>query len=252
MDQFMRKAFTVSDRPDASDVERTRYLQSYLAVRIAVGALGFLLPVVVVLVDGLWFDGRFPRDSLSAYYWSGTREVFVGGLCATAIVLVTYRVVEWNPDNLFSIAAGVAAVLVAMFPTSHPPGDSVLTPLQDRLSETAVKVVHFSAAGVFILSLGVICIFFGVRDGKRPDRAPRRQHRSRVFHFTCAGVIGAAVLFILVVDLGLGWDRALLIGEVASVWAFSASWLVKGLELRELRSPARRPRGRGAAATSRS
>lgn len=240
MNQFMRKAFVVSDRPAASEVERTLYLRSYLAVRIAVGVLGFLLPVIVVLVDGLWFDGRFPRDSLSAYYWSGTRDVFVGGLCATAIVLVTYKVVEWNPDNLFSIIAGAAAVLVAMFPTSHPPGDFALTPLQDRLSETAVKVVHFSAASVFILSLSVICVFFGVRDGKRPDRGPRRRHRWRVFHYSCAAVIGVAVLFILVVDLGLGWDRALLVGEIASVWAFSASWLAKGLELRELRSPSRR------------
>jgi hypothetical protein len=252
MNQFMEKAFVVSDRPDPADVERTRYLRSYLAVRIAVGVLGFLLPFVVVLGDGLWFDGRFPRDSLSAYYWSGTREVFVGGLCATAIVLVTYKIVEWSPDNLFSIIAGVAAAFVALFPTASPPGAFALTPLQDRLSETAVKVVHFSAAGVFILSLGVICVFFGVRDGKRPDRDPVRQHRGRVFHFTCAGVIGAAVLFILVVDLGLGWDRALLVGEIASVWAFSASWLAKGLELDALRSPSRRRHDPAPPATSRS
>jgi hypothetical protein len=225
MNQFMRKALVVSDRPDAADVERTRYLRSYLVLRIAVGVLGFLLPIAVVLGDGLWFDGRFPRDSLSAYYWSGTRELFVGGLCATAIVLVTYKIVEWSPDNLFSIIAGVAAAVVALFPTSHPPGAFGLTPLQDRLSETAVKVVHFSAAGVFIVALGVICVFFGVREGKRSDRDPLQQHRGRVFHLTCAAVIGAAVLFILVVDVGLGWDRARLVGEVASVWAFSASWV---------------------------
>jgi hypothetical protein len=103
---------------------------------------------------------------------------------------------------------------------------------------------------VFILSLGVICVFVGIREGKRPDRDAVRQHRGRVFHLTCAVVIGLSVLFILVVDLGLGWDRALLVGEIVSVWAFSASWLVKGLDLDALRPPSHRAHGRAARPTS--
>ena len=235
--QMFEPVLTTEPRPDPADRERTLYLRSYLVMRTAVGVLGIAMPFVIVLVDGLWLDGRFPRDSLSAYYYSGVRDVFVGVLCATAVFLVTYKVVERNLDNFLSIVAGIAALVVALFPTG-PPSDLVpLTPLQMRLGETFVKTVHFAAAGVFILALGIICITFGVREGKRSDRNRRQQRFWRRFHWGCATVIGLAVLFILVVDLGLGWDRALLVGEVAAVWAFGASWLMKGLELDALRRP---------------
>jgi hypothetical protein len=220
-------------------------------MRAAVGVLGILLPVVLVLVDGLWFDGRFPRDSISAYYYSGMRDVFVGVLVATAVFLVTYKVVEWNLDNLLSIVAGVAVLAVALFPTGRPSDLVALTPLQDELGETFVKVIHFLGAGIFIGCLGFICACFGVRERHRADRTEHQRRRGFVLHVSCAVVIGVAVLLILVVDVGLGWDRGLLVGEVLAAWAFGVSWLTKGLELDALRRPSPTGSGRAARATSR-
>jgi hypothetical protein len=53
----------------------------------------------------------------------------------------------------------------------------------------------------------------------------------RWYHWTCAGVILLAVAFMAIASLVDEPPRALLYGEAISVWAFGASWLMKGLEL---------------------
>ena len=47
----------------------------------------------------------------------------------------------------------------------------------------------------------------------------------------CAGIIVAALILAAVAGI-TGWpDKGLLIAEAVAVWAFGASWLMKGLEL---------------------
>jgi hypothetical protein len=224
------------DRP-APGQEVSRYVRSYLIMRILVGALGVALPFALMLLDGLVFDGQpCPRDSLSAYYYSGVRELFVGTLSATAVFLITYKVAERTLDNTLSVVAGVAALFVALFPTGRPSDASGLTPLQDRLGEGVVEAIHFGAAGIFIVSLAVICFYFGVREGTRPPREGTRSPAFwRGYHWTCAGAIGAALVWIGVTEIADAPSESLLIGETVSVCAFGASWFMKGLERDMLR-----------------
>jgi hypothetical protein len=228
---------TEVDRPTA-DAGTVRYIRSFLLMRVMVGVIGIGLPFALVLIDGLWFDGsRFPRTSLSAYYYSGVRELFVGALCATGVFLVAYKVADVNLDNTLSVLAGIAVLGVALFPTDRPNDRVALTPLQEELGETFVAVVHYASAVVFIVALGVISYFFGKREGARPPVAGARSPGFwRAFHWACAGVIGAALLWILVTEVfGTGPAESLLIGEAVSVWAFGVSWLWKGLEVDMLR-----------------
>src|SRR5262249_50848876 len=105
-------------RPDpATQQEQARYIRSFLAMRVFIGVLGILLPLLLVFIDWGGYDGPFPRDSLSAYYYSGMRDVFVAILSATGVFLITYKIAEWNLDNATSIVAGIAAVLIPQFPT---------------------------------------------------------------------------------------------------------------------------------------
>jgi hypothetical protein len=78
----------VKPRPD----NEPRYVRSYVFTRFAIGLLGVLLPLVLVFLEPALFDGLpAPRGSLSAYYYSGLREVFVGGLCAIGVFLLSTR-----------------------------------------------------------------------------------------------------------------------------------------------------------------
>ncbi|MEV8517880.1 hypothetical protein [Dactylosporangium sp. NPDC051484] len=215
------------------------YLRSYLLMRAVIGFIGLALPFLLVLGD-LALAGGGIRGSLSAYFYSGMRDVFVGALCVTGLFLVTYKVFEHNLDNLLSLVAGVAALGVALFCTDRPKGSTVpITPLQERLGETPVAVVHYVSAAVFIVSLGIISLYFGIREGKRTELTGRLSPAFwRRFHWACAAGIGVAVLFIAVTEL-TGWfdDYSLIVGETLAILSFGASWLMKGLELRVLLGP---------------
>jgi hypothetical protein len=231
----LQPADEVGTRP--TDPVGMRYVQSFLRLRIGVGALAILLPPALVIVDGLWFNGGWSsRDSLSDYYYSGARELFVGTLCAVGVFLIAYKVAEKNLDNTLSGVAGVAAVGVALFPTNND-ASVALTPLQDELTEGFVAGIHYGCAVVFISLLAALSVYFGIREGKRPARQTRRPPRFwRDFHWICAGVIGAALLFMLVAQVGdVGPKDALFIGETVAVLAFAVSWLAKGAEWDMLR-----------------
>jgi hypothetical protein len=232
---LLKPELTVEPRP--TDLETSRYVRSYLIMRVLVGALGVALPFLLVLGDGLVFDGDpFPRTSLSSYYYSGVRELFVGALSATGVFLVTYKVADRTLDNTLSTFAGVAVAVVALLPTGLPPDVVEQTPLQERLGESVVETIHYVAAGAFIVSLAVISFFFGVREGTRPPRDGRRSPAFwRRYHWTCAAAIAVAVAWIGVTELFGGPPNSLLYGEAVAAWAFGASWLVKGLELDILR-----------------
>jgi len=221
-------------RPRGDEADRLRYLRSYLVMRTMIGLIGVALPFALGLGD-LVLSGRgpFTRGSLSAYYYSGARDVFVGTLYAVAVFLITYKVAEANLDNTLSLVAGTAALGVATFPTDRPDPGVTLTPLQQQFGETMVATVHYLSAAVFIGSLAVLCYFFGVREGRRPRRHDGRCSPCfwKWFHWSCAAAIAAAVLYYGISRLAGGTPRDLLVTELVSVWAFGASWLMKGLEL---------------------
>jgi hypothetical protein len=221
------------DRPDHSERERLLYLRSYLLMRTVIGFTGVALPIVLMIGDTAMFGGEFPRGSVSAYYHSGMGDFFVSGLSAIGVFLVTYMVFHYNWDNILSIIAGVAVLLVALFPTG---GNTPLTPMQELIGEDATNVIHFSSATIFILSLCVICIMFGIREGSRPDRTPAQHQRGKRLHWGCAGAIVVAVLFIAITKLtGVLDEKSLFFGETIAAFAFGISWFVKGLELDILR-----------------
>ena len=205
------------------------YLRAYLSLRFAIGVAGILLPVVLLIGD-FWLSGSpSARGSLSAYYHSGMRDVFVGTLVVTGAFLVTYRVVNHRPTNVITTVAGVACIGVAFFPTEGEAGDP-LTPLQAWLGEGAVGAVHFVSAAVFIGLLGVISIYFA-REAKAKDPTSRWV----AYHYACAAAIYAASAYVVVTkSTGAGDRYSLLIGETVAVLAFGASWLSKGLALRGL------------------
>ena len=216
------------DRPASRDDRLVPYVRSYLLARLVIGIVGVLLPVVLVAGD-LLLGGDGLRGSLSDYYHSGARDLFVGGLVVIGLFLITYMLLLWNWDNVLSVVAGTAAIGVALLPTA---GDGPLTPLQERLGEQVVQRLHFGSAAVFIVLLGVMSHRFGTREGARPDRAPSRRRWWKRFHRACAAAVFLAVAFMAVTQAtGRFDDYSLLVGETVAVLAFGASWFVKGAEL---------------------
>ena len=199
----------------SSDPGSAPYIRSYVFMRRVIGWLAFTLPPLIVLGEPLVFDDRpVPLGSLSAYYYSGFREIFVGMLWAIGVFLVLYKWPERTRESRVSTVAGLAIVVVAIFPTGKPGDKVATTPLQDLLGEEWVERVHFGAAGIFIFLLSRISRYW-VRH--RPER--KRLHR------ICEIVILLALGLAIVTGVTDQPDYGILIAEFAAVWAFATSWL---------------------------
>jgi hypothetical protein len=227
-----------ADTQPLTDPWSLLYVRSYLLTRTIIGFIGITLPIVLIVGDHLLGPSvPFVRSALSDYYFSGTRDVFIGAMFSIGVFLVTYKIFERTFSNALTIISGLAAFAVALFPTTRPGGVNVsLTPLQVRLGEATVGRVHLISAGVFIVSLAIMSFFFGLQEGRRPQQRPTGRAMLsprfwRWFHWIIALVILlAAALAGWATDHQIG-GHARLIGEIVAVAAFGISWFAKGLEL---------------------
>ncbi|MBI5947205.1 MAG: hypothetical protein HY875_03605 [Chloroflexi bacterium] len=227
-----------TDRPD-KDKRPQSIIRSYLLVRSAIGILGILLPLVLLLGDWWLLSGSASaRGSLSAYYHSGMRDYFVGTLVIVGFALVIYKFYQLSLDNLITFVGGFAALVVAFFPTGLPSTGGTLTPLQDRLGEGAVEFVHYAGAGTLFAVLVLLSWRFGKVEAERKDPRPRLRRgphpdaRQRGwFHWGCAAVVTAAILFIVITRFASVFgSQDMLLGESVALIAFGLSWAYKGLE----------------------
>ena len=116
---------------------------SYLALRKAIGVLGIALPFVLAL-GGMLLDGPGIQTTISNYYYTSMRNVFVGTLCAIGVFLLSYRGYDRRDDIAGDIAC-VFALGVAFFPTTPPVTPSGLQRLDG--------IIHLASAAAFFLTL---------------------------------------------------------------------------------------------------
>jgi hypothetical protein len=236
-----RRPDDMSNRSDPAVL----YVRSYLLTRTIVGIMGILLPFILIVGEVYFLRGGVHvRGSLSAYYHTSMRDIFVAGLCVIGFLLITYMsglTRTW--DFWLSLVAGVALLFVVFFPTRRPglsqdaplcgttPEPGGCSPVQQQFGENLVAGVHFAGAVVFILSLAWISFLFARREKKyRSEPMARVQ---RICGWTILGAVAWVVLGELL-KIEIGELTPLYLGEVISVWAFGVSWLLKGLDLRRL------------------
>ena len=222
-----------------SDAHKDELVLSYTRVRFALGVLGFLLPVVLIL-GGLLDTPRVDRGvpdieaTISDFYHMIYRDIFVGCLCAIGVFLISYRGYRREPgevidDDWLATIAGIAAFGVAFFP-NEAGGEVVVAVTQNHIGLGITPVIHYSFALVFFLCLATFCLY------KFPKNA--KPHRRRVY-LTCGWVIVAALLLTAVcvyfkrftVDNAVRemvLDNNLIFWfETIGIWAFAVSWLAK-------------------------
>ena len=68
--------------------EKNQLVLSFLTVRRALGLLGLALPLLLIGFGVLFSDGI--ERSVSAFYYTGMGDIFVGILCAIGVFLFSY------------------------------------------------------------------------------------------------------------------------------------------------------------------
>lgn len=195
---------------------------SYLGLRKAVGIIGFSLPFVLAF-GKILLQGPAIQDSISGYYYTDMRNVFVGSLCAIGVFLMSYRGYDWK-DEISGRLACVFAVGVALFPTIPDTGATS----RDKL----IGALHWSFAALFFLTLAYFSLALFTKTA--PDKNPTRQkiQRNRVYR-VCGYTILACIFFIVVVALPTVKTLVERLTPVfwlesIAIVAFGVSWLTKG------------------------
>ena len=196
-------------------------LISYLTLRKIVGLLGAALPFVVSLGAAALFQQGL-QASISAYYYTGTRDVFVGMLWAIGIFLLSYRGYQAK-DSIAGDVASVCAIGIALFPTTPP----------DAPQTTGSGAVHLVFATVFFLTLAYFSLFLFTKTNQ-PKPTARKLQRNKVYR--ACGLAILACLALILVDAVLPDDLANSLRrleprfwlESIAIVAFGISWLTKG------------------------
>ena len=203
---------------------------SYLVLRRAVGALGIALPVVLAIGALVIFQTGL-RDSISDYYHTGMRNVFVGILCAIGVFLMSYRgykIIDdrpGDPRGIFALA-GVYAICVALFPTDGATGASAAV--------TTVGLLHLLFAALFFLNTAYVSLVLFIRTDPTQTLSEEKKRRILIYKI-CGWTILAAIALIGLhallptgIRLTLAPVRPVFWLESVAVGAFGISWLTKG------------------------
>jgi hypothetical protein len=225
-------------------------------LRKTVGWIGSLLPVVLI-ASSLFFAPR--PDSMSGYYYTHMRNVFVGALWALGVFLVAYAGYD-RTDRWITNIAGGCAIGVALCPTKptvcaahartcSPPSVRHLSTFQAVAGD-----IHLLFAAVTFIALGFMALRFS-KGAKTPDgmdmmgkiryglgfaqpsdnkRRSRKQKLNTIYR-ACGIVILSCVVLAALSNLAPSAVKAevplLFIFEALAVFGFGVSWFVKGRTL---------------------
>lgn len=195
-------------------------VMDYLSLRKAVGIIGFALPAVLA-VGNMILHGAGIQRSISLYYYTDLRNVFVGSLCAIGVFLMSTKGYD-KKDLIFGILASMFAIGVALFPTSPESG---ATP-EDRV----VGTLHLAFATLLFLTFAYFCFKLFTLTAGNPTQ--RKLDRNKVYRI-CGTIIVACIVLIAVVQLPAIATLAAPLKpvfwlEAIAVMTFGVAWLTKG------------------------
>ena len=208
----------------SGDELQEHMLGTYFSLRLGLAVIGIALPIVV-FAAGWWNCGAWFEGSISAYYHTSEhhtctvptfipRDLFVGGLFAVATCLYLYKGYS-TAENVALNLAGVAAAVVALFPTAK------------------VHPVHVTAAVLFFVCIAYVSLFrsHSTLDQLEEEKRPfyRRSYRT-------TGILMILMpLAAILLDLAKQDPGGIKIfwAETFGVWAFAAYWMIKTAEMHE-------------------
>ena len=146
-----------------TSIETGSMVGSFLLLRKAIGWIGTLLPIVVIVGEAAFTPGPLP-NSLSDYYYTPMRNILVGALCVLGVFLLLYDV-SVRVDRWITNAAGIGVLGVAFLPGS-PPVAHLTT------SQEVIGNLHVFFASIAFLGLAATMWRFAYAVSDGPGAPP--------------------------------------------------------------------------------
>ena len=230
----------------ASHPEAENLVFSYLTLRLVVGAVALLLPVVTPFVSST------PLASISGSYHTEARDIFVGSLFVVGALLLAYngrphppferaesiivRVIRkilnvdaLSEERVVSSVGALAAICAALYPTAC------------NLCETdQITVIHYIAAVILFFTIAYFClsVFRTRAQAKAKDKAElhleaktgrKQKLRAVIYSVSGWGIVGCmlgagAAQLVLPVETRTAWAITYW-AETIALFLFGFSWL---------------------------
>jgi hypothetical protein len=202
---------------------RDHILNTYFLLCIGIALVGILFPLV------LWFGGLVVgvelQGSISAYYHTPMRNIFVGSLFSIGTFLYLYKGFS-KEENIALNFAGIFALCVALLPTS------AIVDL--KCATFTAPYLHGVSALFFFIIIAYVCIFRSKDTlAVLPKESSRRKKYERLYKIIGALMIFLPFLAALLLHLIGETNRIIFFVELAGVLVFSAYWILKSQEIRK-------------------
>jgi hypothetical protein len=169
---------------------------SYYTMRRMVGFIALALPFALAagaILAALLGSGHLPHPllqrSISDYYYTPMRDLYVGSLCAIAAFLACSRGYDLH-DEITGYLAGAVTLGVACCPPFNP-RSSYYTP-----QDFAFGLIHTAFAALMYLMLAYICIFLFRKSSPEKPFTHRKRDRNRIY--AASGLIMVACMIAMV------------------------------------------------------
>ena len=218
---------TASDEaPDSPQTGRNTY--RYLR--------GGMVVVVVMLAAAVLFDS-VPTDcwqgSISAYYYTAARNVFVAALCCLGIMMIVYKGSKDSEDVLLNLA-GTLAFFVAFVPVKlpeHAACQQVLPTADDKWN--AIRNNIGAVIVALAVAFGIIAFVYLIDKDSRAETS-KWGNRLRVLSaIILACFVGAFIFFPEPFEAAAHWIAAILIFVIVGAVVFINAYLVRNQDMQD-------------------
>ena len=189
-------------------------------LRFAVGLLGMLLPIIVLVLSCIGGFGWPSSISITFFYYPCVAP-FMIILGMAGILLMCYKGYE-KIDDVINTITGILGVGVCLFPT-YPP--SAYLQIYDRvgafmLTPSLSSMLHnICAIGFFgLLSFNSMFLFT-----KTSGEMTKQKRIRNIIYRVCAIAMFISVLLCFLLPM----KNSIWIGEAAALFFFGISWLTK-------------------------
>jgi hypothetical protein len=189
----------------------------YRTLRLAMGVIALSLPLLVTFISAQ------KLESISASYYTDSRNIFVGLMFVVAAFLFAYN--GWTTLQAFSSKfAALGAAMVALFPTSCK-----------LCGPSLHSTLHALGAALLFGILAYFCL--GPFREKTKGQGGKKALRSKIYLVCGLLIIGAMLTVILIPDQIKEEYRIVFWGEAVALSAFGVAWIVAGKYLSPLVHP---------------
>jgi len=228
--------------PASTRIDR-HILDTYFYLRLGTGLLAFMFPILL-WVGGKALFGISLLESMSNYYHTGMRNVFVGVLFAIGFFLMLYKGFTQREDWALNLAAALA-VGIALFPMNIDwnigcnidckTAVDTCACLESRFKPYMEGGLHAVCAALFFLSIAYVAIFCSGETLYLVDAKKRKLYKYIYYVLGWMMVAVPAVVWLLFTfahqENPNGKNYSIFFVEFAGIWVFSFYWLVKTLEV---------------------